>query len=186
MKFDDKVGYLLPFLTHDLNKWLKKHPGTTEAELARKAGISRQVFHRNLEDVKYPSTKFLARYALATDRDIQEFFADVALVINLQIKGIQPYGEEPEIIMYNEMKLRPDAQVTPLKNPGKYIYAKAIVQEWQKSNPGERRVDCVRATGLSPAAIYRHWNKEIEEKTIVATTAIPIQNFSTLSAKSEY
>jgi len=35
---------------------------------------------------------------------------------------------------------------------------KKLVEEWQKSHPDGRKVDCIRDTGLSKPTVYRWWN----------------------------
>lgn len=66
--------------------------------------MARQPFKANLSTGKLATVTFLAKYALATERDIPSFFADVGSIVNLQIKGIQPYGEKPETLIYKDMQ----------------------------------------------------------------------------------
>lgn len=37
---------------------------------------------------------------------------------------------------------------------------KDIVVEWRKANPGKRKVDCIRETGLANKTVYKWWNYE--------------------------
>lgn len=36
--------------------------------------------------------------------------------------------------------------------------AEEIVKEWQRNNPGKKKVDCIRETGLSKPTVYKWWN----------------------------
>lgn len=38
-----------------------------------------------------------------------------------------------------------------------------IVEEWQKSHPGGRKVDCIRETGLSKPTVIKWWQEHIIE-----------------------
>ena len=35
---------------------------------------------------------------------------------------------------------------------------KAIIQEWRKNNPGGKKADCIRETGLSKPTVYKWWD----------------------------
>lgn len=166
MKLDDKAGYLAPWLSQDLNKWMKEHPELRITDIARRCGISRQVFRANFVTGQSPTVNFLARYAVATERDIPGFFADVGSIVNLQAKGVYPFGKKPEPLIYRELR----QQTLPEKKPknkkqGKaYLLAKPVVEEWQKNNPGKKQKYCVIETGLSASAVSRHWNKDLAKK----------------------
>ena len=170
--YDDRIGYLAPWLSHDLNMWMKEHPDVTITDIARKCGMARHPFKANFVSGQSTSVKFLAKYALATERDIPSLFAHVGSIINLQVKGIQPYGEQPEPLYYSEMRqqeqLKPkpdnDATEKKRKKTKKYLQAKPIVEAWQLRNPSGRQIDCARETGLSQSAVNRNWNKELAIK----------------------
>ena len=80
--FDDKIGYLAPRLSHDLNQWMKSHPDVTFSDIANKCGMARQPFKSNFTTGKSATVAFLAKYALAAERDIPSFFVDVGSIVN--------------------------------------------------------------------------------------------------------
>lgn len=38
---------------------------------------------------------------------------------------------------------------------------KDIVEQWQADNPGGRKVDCIKVTGLSKPTVYKYWNDKL-------------------------
>ena len=132
--------------------------------------MARQPFKANLTTGKLATVTFLAKYALATERDIPSFFADVGSIVNLQIKGIQPYGEKPEPLIYKDMqaskkKSKSKPRKKNAKRTKKVLKAKPVVEQWQLKNPGGKQSDCVKDTGLIRSAVARNWDKELAERT---------------------
>lgn len=168
--YDGKIGYLAPWLSHDLNQWMKSHPDVTFSDIAKKCGMARQPFKSNFTTGKSATVTFLAKYALATGRDIPSFFADVGSIVNLQVKGIQPYGEEPEPLIYQDMQVSKKKQKTKpkkkksVKRTKKVLKAEPIVEWWQRRNLGGKQSECVKETGLSRSAVARNWNKDLAKK----------------------
>lgn len=155
--YDDKIGYLAPWLSRDLNQYIRDHPGTSVNMIAKRCGQTSSGFQINFTSGLSPSVKFLAKYALATERDIPSFFAVVGSIINLQANGVQPYGESPEPLVH--ISTRPIVKKKPEKKIKAYEKARPVVEKWQKENPDGLQKDCVKETGLSRSAVSRHWNK---------------------------
>lgn len=88
------LGYLAPYLARDFRSYCERHPGYDLTKLARDTGLSRTSVVNNLTENRSPSARFLALYAFATDKEITEFFSEIAVIISLQSKNVHLYDEE--------------------------------------------------------------------------------------------
>lgn len=92
---NSKIGYLAPYLANDFLEYSKK-TGKNRQDLCREMGFTRPSIDRNLSCATSPDIKFLGHYAIATGKDIREFFKEIGLIVYLESLGIPVFDKLEE------------------------------------------------------------------------------------------
>ena len=112
-------------------------------------GAVRQVKPKEIQS----ALKMYCEKAMATPRESLEHWQ------GWEYKPIKRNGLKQKQHLYLARRRKEDMKVLdiPLKNPEGRKPKKETVEDWQLSNPGRSKADCIRETGLDRKTVSKYW-----------------------------